>query len=132
MSAWHGVPAWSLRHGGHGMLALSWISALVFIVYPLTGINIGIEASHWPEGLVLGSVWQGMLWFSKNPDTFAHLFGFGSHSLLFMFAFSLSSPLYQVSSLLAASLCQLPWGQPILHLHPPQGPLPAPCPESSY
>lgn len=76
------------------MSALSWVSALVFIVYPLMGINIGVEASHWPEGLVLGSVWQGMLWFSKNPDTFAHLFGFGSHPLLFMFAFySLFAPL---------------------------------------
>lgn len=129
MSAWHGVPAWSLRHGGHRMSALSWVSALVFIVYPLTGINIDVEASHWPEGLVLGTVWQGMLWFSKNPDTFLVL---GPTLSCLCLHFTLSSPLCQVSSLLAASLCQLPWGQPILYLHPPQGPLPAPCPESSY
>lgn len=49
-----------------------------------------------------------------------------------IFEFYISSTLYQVSSLLDASLCQLPWVQPILHLHPLQGPLPAPCPESSF
>lgn len=38
------------------MSALSWVSLLVFIVYPLMGFNIGVEASDWPEGLVLSSV----------------------------------------------------------------------------
>lgn len=56
----------------------------------------------------------------------------GSYILSFIFEFYIFSTLYQVSSLLDASLCQLPWVQPILHLHPLQGPLPAPCHESSY
>lgn len=67
-------------------------------------------------------------WFAKTPLLFT-FFCFGSHILLFAFS-PISPSLYQVSSLLDASLCQLPWVQ--LILHPPQGPLPAPCPESSY